>query len=137
MYFILGKPTVWPFLNAVIFRASTHLMNPSDPDTCRILQSRKEASERDFLAKKKKGNNTIFFFKKSFMKIQNISRCQFLKIIFFLTQKKLFPEVGLSKWTNFDNNSSFRMQILAGLSIWKKAEEEIPLSLSALVLRTY
>ena len=91
-------------------------MNPSDPDTCRILQSRKEASERDFLAKKKKGNNTIFF-KKSFMKIQNISRCQFLKIIFFLTQKKLFPEVGLSKWTNFDNNSSFRMQILAGLSI--------------------
>ena len=29
------------------------------------------------------------------------------------------------------------MQILAGLSIWKKAEEEIPLSLSALVLKTY
>ena len=64
MYFILGKPTVWPFLNAVIFRASTHLMNPSDPDTCRILQSRKEASERDFLAKKKKRKQHYFFQKK-------------------------------------------------------------------------
>ena len=71
MYLFLGKPTVWPFLNAVIFRASTHLMNPSDPDTCRILQSRKEASERDFLAKKKKKKRYVFFLK-TFMKIQKI-----------------------------------------------------------------
>ena len=62
MYLFLGTPTVWPFLNAVIFRASTHLMNPSDPDTCRILQSRKEASERDFLAKKKEKKETLCFF---------------------------------------------------------------------------
>ena len=75
-------------------------------------------------------------FLKLLWKFKN-SRANSKQIIFFLTQRRLFSEVGLSKWTNFDNNSSFRMQILAGLSIWKKAEEEIPLSLSALVLRTY
>ena len=45
-------------------------MNPSDPDTCRILQSRKEASERDFLAKEKKKKHYAFF--ETFMKIQKI-----------------------------------------------------------------